>query len=172
MNEQAAGAQPGWSTAALLLAAEEAVRSNYAEIEPVHLLIALCRLADMQAQGENGEEGKDRRQLRAELEALGIQPQQFRRRLRGLAPDGGRTHAVDVFQRTLKDRGDARLGVLSGVACSAASRSAVSRAGELAGNGRMPASRHLLRALLVGDMSGAAEPTKSPGLPDGLPERL
>jgi len=175
MNKRGARTEPWWSVTTLLLAAEEAVRSNHSEIEPVHLLIGVCRLAGATPQDGDVASAEDHARLCAEFEAFGIPPQKFRQRLRALVSKGRCTDALDVIRRAVAERSEGQpggVGVLSGTICSAASRMVIIRAGQLAGVGRAPGARHLLRALLIGDMSDAAVPPTPADKPDGLPDRL
>jgi Clp amino terminal domain, pathogenicity island component len=174
MHERPEDVETGWSGTLVIFAAEEAARSGHGEIEPVHLLIGLCRLASVRSPDSDAED-EDFQRLNAEFEALGIPAQQFRRRLRALVPKGQCVDAADAIRRALMQQMKARhsaIGVLSGAACSAAGRTAIARAGQLAGQGKKIGARHLLRALLVGDMSSAAVSIAPADTPDGLPDRL
>lgn len=67
----------------LKVAAGEMVASGLSDITPAHLLIALSKLSEDQPSGAGDDYGAE---LRSEFESLGIEPRQFRRRMRALLP--------------------------------------------------------------------------------------
>jgi len=69
---------------ALGIASKEAANAGFVAVTPAHLLIALCRISEPDADlGAGGAE------LRREFERLGMDPRRFRRRLRELLRQGG-----------------------------------------------------------------------------------
>src|SRR5271167_2652755 len=108
MTGKTVSPEPSWSTSLMFLAAEEAARSLHGAIEPVHLVIALSRLTDAAVQEPTQAELTSLQHLRAEFEALGIAPRQFRRRLRAIIPTGGQADAADRLKTAIAQGASAR----------------------------------------------------------------
>ncbi|MFE7270062.1 protein kinase [Streptomyces sp. NPDC057623] len=86
---------------ALVIALGEAARGGAAEVEPVHLLLGICKMCEMPAtgaepDGEVRELDGEVRQLKAAFEGAGLDPAAFRRRLRDRIPRPDRPHQGGV----------------------------------------------------------------------------
>jgi hypothetical protein len=171
MPEPASTKEPEWSPEVLWLAAEEAAASGHPKILPAHLLIALCRFVDVTRNDLSAALKATQRRLRRELEGFSLDPQRFRRRVRGLVIKGTAADAPEILRRELAQYATEHgrpAGLASATACAEPTRVVLARAAMLAGAAGDNDALHLLRALLVGDM-GIATARSSP---DGLPDRL
>lgn len=140
----------------LRLAAEETVASDYSAITPAHLLIALSRLSE-----EDAEPTTASAAVRDEFEQLGIEPQRFRRRLRALLGKGATPYQGQVLHRSPVCK-----ALFAQAALLAAKEQTV------------PAAAHLLRAAFVitWDLGKAVEdkppPGPAPPPADDIPDEL
>ena len=167
-----------WSERLLLVAASEAVASEYRVISHPHLLIALSRFADT---ADVVDDSELQAMLAKSFESLGIEPKRFRRRLRGLIGKGGATDASMALNKALAEESPPSLARGSG--CSASARAAIARAMSGDGDPEKASLCHLLYALLIGKVANTLEPMdsnvhennnerKNAENDDGIPDRL
>jgi hypothetical protein len=81
----------------LKVAAGEVVASGSRQITPTHLLIALSKLSEEPSASVAEDQGAA---LRREFESMGIEPRQFRRRLRALLPKGKQVSPGSIVHRS------------------------------------------------------------------------
>jgi hypothetical protein len=173
MPLSASNQEPEWSSEVLQLAAEEAASSGYSSVLPAHVLIGTCRFVDLTRNDLSDALKTTQRRLRREMEALSLDPQRFRRRLRGLIVKGQEADAAETLRRELAQyaaKHRRRAGLASGTGCAQATQALINRAAALAGPAGDNDGLHLLHALLLGDMEMA--PASEERSPDNLPDRL
>lgn len=172
MPERYTPPEPEWSAEVLVLAAEEASASGYTKILPAHLLIALCRFVDVNGKDFSDAKQATQRRVRRELEALSIDPQRFRRRVRSLIVKGPTDDAAEVlqreFQRYISEHGRSP-GLASATGCGQSTLMVMKHAAALAGANGDPDGLQLLRTLVLGDMELNPQPIRPL---ENLPERL
>jgi hypothetical protein len=113
----------------LKVAAGEMTVSGFAEIAPIHLLIALSRVSEEQS--SNGAD-ESLTALRLEFDSLGIEPRRFRRRLRALLPKQSSAPQPAAIHRSENTR---HIYLLADALAQA--------------SGEEPSPSHLLRAMFL-----------------------